>query len=91
MPRKASPLTSSLIARKGEAMPATPASHQVEQPPPPATTAVTAVPSKDMVALSLRLDQDRYERLKIAGVRLRQKSQTILVEALDHWLEKNGY
>lgn len=40
-------------------------------------------------ALTVKLDRDRYQALKSAGLALDKKSQQILVEALDLWLSKN--
>lgn len=39
-------------------------------------------------ALTLKLDQGRYESLKMAGIRTGKSSQQILVEALDGWLAR---
>lgn len=39
-------------------------------------------------ALTLKLDQERYEALKMAGIRTGKSSQQILTEALDGWLKK---
>jgi hypothetical protein len=80
--RKAASLEADLIARKGEATPATmttPAS-------PPAPTAPHG--TKDTVALTVRLDQARYRRLVAyaAGFVPRKTHQDILVEALDAYL-----
>ena len=55
--RKAASLAPDLIARKGEAAPA--------QPPAPTTTSAPRVPhgTKDTIALTARLDSERYRRL----------------------------
>ncbi|HJS86012.1 MAG TPA: hypothetical protein VJ779_11195 [Acetobacteraceae bacterium] len=37
------------------------------------------------IAVTVRLDPRRYERLKIHGARLRRTNQEILVEALDRY------
>jgi hypothetical protein len=82
--RKATPLDADLIARKGEAAPA--------QPPvstyPPATNVLHG--TKDTVALTLRLDPERYRRLVAyaAGFVPRKTHQDILVEALDAYLDQ---
>jgi hypothetical protein len=80
--RKATPLDADLIARKGEAAPA--------QLPSSASQPLAAVPhgTKDTVALTLRLDQERYRRLVAyaAGFVPRKTHQEILVEALDAYL-----
>ena len=38
------------------------------------------------VAVTVRLDAELYELLKVAGVRRRMSNQAILVEALKAWL-----
>jgi len=76
-------LGSGLIVRKGEAAPAsTPA-----QLPPDISTR-TPIPKgiAGTVAVTVRLDQARYERLKMHGVRERRTNQQILVAALDAYL-----
>jgi hypothetical protein len=79
---KAAPLEADLIARKGEAAPA--------RIPTVANTPAPTVPhgTKDTVALTVRLDQDRYRRLVAyaAGFVPRKTHQEILVEALDAYL-----
>jgi hypothetical protein len=80
--RKATPLDADLIARKGEAAPA--------QIPTSTSSPASAVPhgTKDTVALTVRLDQERYRRLVAyaAGFVPRKTHQEILVEALDAYL-----
>ena len=82
--RKAAPLDAGLIARKGEAASA--------QPPAPTTTPASTVPhgTKDTIALTLRLDPERYRRLVAyaAGFVPRKTHQDILVEALDAYLDQ---
>ena len=82
--RKAASLAPDLIARKGEAAPA--------QPPTPPTTPVASVPhgTKDTIALTVRLDSERYRRLVAyaAGFVPRKTHQDILVEALDAFLDQ---
>ena len=39
------------------------------------------------IAVTVRLDPMRYERLKIYGARLRRTNQEILVEALDRYFQ----
>jgi hypothetical protein len=85
-----------LIARKGEAAPTVPpaphdeaaraaalASVQLVTAPPPATPRGTA----GTIAVTLRLDPERYERLKIHGAKTRRTNQDILVEALDAFFD----
>jgi predicted transcriptional regulator len=38
------------------------------------------------IAVTVRLDPERYERLKMHGVRRRQTNQQIIVAALDAYL-----
>jgi hypothetical protein len=82
--RKAAPLEADLIARKGEAAPA--------QVPTPASPPASIGPhgTKDTVALTVRLDQQRYRRLVAyaAGFVPRKTHQDILVEALDAYLDQ---
>ena len=90
MPKTAS-LSSSLIARKGEAVPA----------PGPLTRVmdvVTAVPhgTTGTLAITVRLDPTRYEALKAAAARARisksgpKTNQEILVAALDAYLRNSA-
>jgi hypothetical protein len=82
--RKATPLGADLIARKGEAAPA--------QIPTSTSAPASTVPhsTKDTVALTVRLDQERYRRLVAyaAGFVPRKTHQEILVEALDAYLDQ---
>ncbi len=80
--RKAAPLDADLIARKGEAAPAKPPTSTS----PPASTVPHGI--KDTVALTVRLDEERYRRLVTyaAGFVPRETHQEILVEALDAYL-----
>jgi hypothetical protein len=80
--RKAASLEADLIARKGEAAPA----------PTPTSIPAADVPhgTKDTIALTLRLDPERYRRLVAyaAGFVPRKTHQDILVEALDAYLDQ---
>jgi hypothetical protein len=82
--RKAAPLEADLIARKGEAAPA--------MAPAPTSMTVTDVPhgTKDTIALTVRLNPERYRRLVAyaAGFVPRKTHQDILVEALDAYLDQ---
>jgi hypothetical protein len=44
----------------------------------------------DSVAVTVRLDQPRYERLKLHGARRRRTNQAIILEALDRYLDANA-
>ncbi|GGE88978.1 hypothetical protein [Niveispirillum cyanobacteriorum] len=80
--RSPSRLGGDLIARKGEAAPVT-----VSAPPTsPQAPAVALKGTAGTIAVTVRLDPERYERLKLQGVRARRTNQDILVEALDTWL-----
>lgn len=104
--RNAPRLDAGLIARKGQAVPAsspalpTPSAAQVIQtsagaaPPPPSTASradPTAIPTPrglhGTIAVTVRLDPARYEKLKVYGARQRRTNQEILVEALDDYLK----
>lgn len=88
-------LAGDLIVRKGAAAPA------VSNPAPisdvPTTVAIpptvaeghTPVPHglAGTIAVTVRLDPTRYERLKIYGVRQRRTNQELLVEAIDTFLD----
>jgi len=81
--RKAAPLNASLLARKGEAAPAShraPTSDATEPPIPRGT--------KDTVAVTVRLDHDRYHKLVGYGAQFtpRRTNQEILIAALDAFL-----
>ena len=63
-----------LIVRKGEAAPT---------PPTPKGISGT-------IAVTVRLDPERYERLKMHGARRRRTNQQIIVAALDAYLPAAG-
>ncbi len=85
-PAPSSLLSSPLISRKGEAAPAV-----VSPPPPPEPPpAVTPKGTVGTIAVTVRLDPARYERLKLRGVRHRQSNQDMLVAALDAYLDANA-
>lgn len=80
---KTASLTSGLVAKKGQAMPAV--THEVEVP----ARAVAKTSAPDYYkALTVKLDRERYETLKTVGVKLDKKSQEIFVEALDLYLRQ---
>ncbi|MDO9713152.1 hypothetical protein [Paracraurococcus lichenis] len=109
--RNVSRLDAGLIARKGEAAPASsgqapaaspaPAMDSPPEPPPGlpeenAAAATHATPAalprglQGTIAVTVRLDPARYERMRIFGVRRRRTNQQILVEALDGYLDANA-
>jgi hypothetical protein len=81
---KAASLEADLIAPKGEAAPA--------MAPTPSSMPAADVPhgTKDTIALTVRLDSERYRRLVAyaAGFVPRKTHQDILVEALDAYLDQ---
>jgi hypothetical protein len=82
-------LGSSLIARKGDAAPTatlTPISAKTYLPEPEKTDQPMPKGLAGTIAVTVRLDPARYERLKIHGARQRLSNQQILVEALDAYL-----
>ncbi len=87
MPRhKPAELGAELIARKGEAAPA---ERTAEREAPEGGQAIPRG-TKDTVAVTVRLDHARYQRLMHYGLRStpRQTNQEILVEALDVYLDQ---
>jgi hypothetical protein len=82
---KTASLTAGLVAKKGQAVPAAPAI-PVETP----AAAKLAAASPYYKALTVKLDRNRYETLKSAGLKMDKKSQEIFVEALDAYLAKIG-
>ena len=94
-PAATSLLATPLIARKGEATPAVVVPLQVpEEPRDLAPTGETIRPPEPpkggagtTIAVTVRLDPERYERLKIFGAKRRKTNQDILVAALDAHLD----
>ena len=90
MSRQPPRLEGGLIVRKGEAAPAVTRSAASMQPieAAPAARADPPVPKglAGTIAITVRLDPERYERLKVHGVRRRQSNQQIMVAALDAYL-----
>lgn len=85
---KPASLSAGLIAKKGEAAPVAAA----PQPIPPAsapTPAALPAPkgaNTNTIAVTVRLDPDRYQALKLYGVKTRTSNQDVLVAALDQYL-----
>jgi hypothetical protein len=73
--RKTAALDGGLIARKGQAAPA---------------AVPTATPTKDTIAVTVRLDPELYIRLKSYGVsfRPRKTNQELIVEAIKTYLDQ---
>lgn len=86
--KKTASLSSSLLVRrKPAAEPSTPSA------PPSAGSKGAEVKAERQratyaKALTLKLDQERYQALKMAGIRTGKSSQQILTEALDGWLAR---
>jgi hypothetical protein len=83
----AAPLTLPAVARKGEAAPAI---QSIERPPaPPTVPDPFSLPRpsrvKATIAVTVRLDEERYERLKGFGASRRITNQDIIVAALDRF------
>lgn len=86
---KTASLTAGLMAKKGEASPATVIAAPQAQPIEGNASATGS--SRDYYkALTVKLDRDRYESLKNMGVKLDKKSQEIFVEALDLWMKSTA-
>ena len=87
---KTASLTAGLVAKKGEAAPATVVrSAQSAEVSAAGAGAGAGGSGRDYYkALTVKLDRDRYETLKNVGVKLDKKSQEIFVEALDLWLKQ---
>jgi hypothetical protein len=85
--RKAASLNASLLARKGEAAPASSQTRDGETHTPPLPRE-----TKDTVAVTVRLDHDRYHKLVGYGAQFtpRRTNQEILIAALDAFLAKEG-
>src|SRR5689334_4309834 len=90
-----SPLTLPAIAKKGQAAPAvqsieqTPQSSQTHDSSPatdPSTQLRSSSRVRATIAVTLRLDEERYERLKTYGASRRLTNQEILTAALDRFL-----
>jgi hypothetical protein len=87
-------LVGDLIVRKGEAAPAVAAFVPIPEAAGPVESRPTAASGPapvphglaGTIAVTVRLDPARYERLKIYGVRQRRTNQELLVEAIDAFL-----
>lgn len=101
--RTTSRLEAGLIARKGEAIPAAApplgqaakvemGAQSKESPSAPPVTPPAQLPHglHGTIAVTVRLDPARYERLKIHGARKRLTNQDILVAALDAYLKQHA-
>lgn len=91
-------LEGGLIVRKGEASPS------ITTPPVSVSPLAASVPAASesptparaplprgiagTIAVTVRLDPERYERLKVHGARHRRTNQEIIVAALDAYLAR---
>lgn len=88
---KPASLSAGLIAKKGEAAPVATASQPASPTAVISRPAVTPAPvtpkgTADTIAVTVRLDPDRYQALKIHGAKTRTSNQDMLVAALDLYL-----
>jgi len=91
MAGKMTPLKSGLIVSKGEAVPATPMGVSGTNGASNASDSVAVGRvRRGTIAITVRLDPDRYTRLKGAGVRRGLTNQEIMVSALDRWFQQEG-
>ena len=93
MATKPAKLSSSLVAKKGEASPTIEAPQTSTSIP---SVNVQPVFAKENIsvkktALTVKLDKDRFTRLKLAGANASMSSQEIFVAALDAWLDQNNH
>jgi hypothetical protein len=81
---KTAPLESSLIARKGTAVPAQ------ASPMTSATTVTAEKPREEPIALTVKLDPELYFQLKRRGMRTkpRKSNQQMMVEAIKAYLDQ---
>jgi hypothetical protein len=83
------PLTLPVISRKGEATPAVASFDEADsrtRPPTPASPSGRLSPRvQATIAVTVRLDETRYERMKTWGAIRRVTNQEIIVAALDRF------
>jgi len=91
MAGKMTPLESGLIVRKGHAVPATPRGTLVSGAADAAEKLSRVGRTRaGTIAITVRLDPDRYGRLKSVGVEHGLTNQEIMVAALDEWFRKEA-
>jgi hypothetical protein len=54
-----------------------------------ARAAAPKEPAGDLISLTVRVDPERYRRLKMYGLDHRQSTQEIIIKAVDAFLEAN--
>jgi hypothetical protein len=86
--RNVAHLDATLLARKGEAAPASASVQTREQ----STNSTIPKGTKDTIAVTVRLDAERYQRLVQYGAQFvpRRTNQEILIVALDAYLAQVG-
>lgn len=84
--KKATLLTGNLISRKGEATPSTVFLKDSESIDIVMGTKSAQSKKNGTIAVTVRLDPSRYEKLKLYGVHNRKTNQEIMVDALDKFL-----
>lgn len=99
---KPASLSAGLIAKKGEAAPvaaviqpmspvaALPQSTTHQSVPAEAAPPVPKGANTNTIAVTVRLDPDRYQALKLYGVKTRTSNQDVLVAALDQYLSSRA-
>ncbi len=85
MSSKISNLTSNLIVRKGEAAPAISEKNDVSLN----KQEIPLGNKRGTIAVTLRLDPERYEKLKLHGVYNRLTNQDIILAALDKYFSEH--
>jgi len=81
-------LSGALLAQKGTAAPTTTHIDIARYSAPP--SALPEGQGGKPIALTLKVDQARYEALKVLGARTRRSNQEILLAALDLYLKGEG-
>jgi hypothetical protein len=67
-----------------------PPSQSGPAPAAPATPKAPKGANTNTIAVTVRLDPDRYQALKMYGVKTRTSNQDVLVAALDRYLSKQA-
>ena len=78
-------LSGALLMQKGATVPTATQRDGERQSVPPAK--MSEGQRSKPIALTLKVDQARYEALKVLGARTRRSNQEILLAALDAYLE----
>jgi hypothetical protein len=91
MAGKMTPLESGLIVRKGHAVPASPREVPTNDMEDAAEKLSRAGRIRGgTIAITVRLDPDRYGHLKSVGLKHGLTNQEIMVTALDEWFRKGN-